>query len=91
MLYFPISRLNAVLLAVLLAAPQSAAAQEAQALHLTDANAVKAAQIAKSGRQQAIGTLAAPGDQILLSTRTYCFDASDKPVKCPDKITIRTN
>ncbi len=84
---FTLSRLGAAFLAVLLAA-QGAAAQQAQ-LQSTDAKAVKAAQIAGSGKQKAIGSLAAPGDQIVLSTRTYCFDASGKMVKCPDKITIR--
>ena len=85
---FPASRLGAALLAVLLAAPHGAAAQQAQLLS-TDAKAVKATQIAGSGKQKAIGSLAAPGDQIVLSTRTYCFDAQGKMVKCPDKITIR--
>ena len=91
MRYFSISRPCAAILAVLLAAPLGVAAQQAQVLQATDAKSVKAAQIAQSGRQKAIGSVAAPGDQIVLSTRTYCFDANDNRVKCPDKITIRTD
>lgn len=89
MQYFTSSRLNIAILALLVAAPHSVAAQQTQVLRATDAKAMKAAQIAQTAPQRAIGSFAAPGDQIVLSTRTYCFDANDKPVKCPDKITIR--
>ncbi len=88
---------SAVLLSLFLAAPLPGAAQEAaaaasvakKALPVVGASAMKASEIARSGGQKPIGALAAPGDQIVLSSRTYCFDANDNVVTCPDKIMIR--
>ena len=84
-----LSRLTAAALAVLVAAPMAAQSQDRKALSSLRANAVKAAEVARTGPSRAIGSLVAPGDQIVLSTRTYCFDANGKRVTCPDKITIR--
>lgn len=84
-----LSRLTAAALAVLVAAPMAAQAQERKALSSLRAEVVRAEHVLRSGPSQGIGAIAAPGDQIVLSTRTYCFDANGKRVTCPDKITIR--
>ena len=88
MTYPTFSRAGALVAALGIAFPVTAPAQSGTDISkraLID----KGIEIVRTIPSQPIDVLAAPGDDIVLNARTLCFNANNKQVKCPDKITIR--
>ena len=50
-----------------------------------------AEEMVKTKPHVSFNKFAKKGDSVVLGQKVICFNKNDKPVKCPDKITVRTH